>query len=109
MGFDQYHEPAGELPAATRTFARLCGSITEATWEEIDEEARSRLKPALAARKLVDFSGPRGWEHSATSLGRTKPVDPPGVDGVIAQQRRVLEVVELRAPFSLSRAELRDA
>ena len=29
MGFDQYHEPPGELPAATRTFARLCASLTE--------------------------------------------------------------------------------
>jgi uncharacterized protein len=29
MGFDQYHEPPGELPAATRTFARLCSSLTE--------------------------------------------------------------------------------
>src|ERR1700759_1078242 len=29
MGFDQYHEPPDELPAATRTFARLCASLTE--------------------------------------------------------------------------------
>ncbi len=29
MGFDQYHEPPGELPAETRTFARLCASLTE--------------------------------------------------------------------------------
>jgi uncharacterized protein len=29
MGFDQYHEPAAELPPATRTFARLCASLTE--------------------------------------------------------------------------------
>jgi hypothetical protein len=29
MGFDQYHEPPDELPAATRTFARLCSSLTE--------------------------------------------------------------------------------
>ena len=29
MGFDQYHEPAEELPARTRTFARLCASLTE--------------------------------------------------------------------------------
>jgi uncharacterized protein len=29
MGFDQYHEPPEELPAATRTFARLCASLTE--------------------------------------------------------------------------------
>ena len=29
MGFDQYHEPPEELPAPTRTFARLCASLTE--------------------------------------------------------------------------------
>jgi hypothetical protein len=29
MGFDQYHEPAHELPAHTRTFARMCASLTE--------------------------------------------------------------------------------
>ncbi len=29
MGFDQYHEPPNELPAATRTFARICASLTE--------------------------------------------------------------------------------
>ena len=29
MGFDQYHEPPGELPGETRTFARLCASLTE--------------------------------------------------------------------------------
>jgi hypothetical protein len=29
MGFDQYHEPPDELPEHTRTFARLCASLTE--------------------------------------------------------------------------------
>src|ERR1700745_2473488 len=29
MGADQYHEPPDELPAETRTFARLCASLTE--------------------------------------------------------------------------------
>ena len=29
MGFDQYHEPPDELPQTTRTFARLCASLTE--------------------------------------------------------------------------------
>jgi hypothetical protein len=29
MGFDQYHEPPEELSARTRTFARMCASLTE--------------------------------------------------------------------------------
>jgi hypothetical protein len=29
MGFDQYHEPSNEVPEETRTFARLCASLTE--------------------------------------------------------------------------------
>ena len=82
--------------------------ITEAAWRLLDDEARERLAPALAARKLVDFSGPRGWEHSATNLGRVESVaDSP--DGIDAAQRRVLPLVEVRAPFSVARSELADA
>jgi uncharacterized linocin/CFP29 family protein len=44
--------------------------LTGSDWGMIDEEARSRLKVALAARQLVDFDGPKGWSYSATSLGR---------------------------------------
>jgi hypothetical protein len=29
MGFEQYHEPADELSAQTRTFARMIVSLTE--------------------------------------------------------------------------------
>jgi hypothetical protein len=29
MGFDQYHEPPDELSSETRTFARMCASLTE--------------------------------------------------------------------------------
>lgn len=83
--------------------------VTEASWGLIDDEARERLTPTLASRKLVDFAGPHGWEHSATSLGRTSALAGAPVDGVTAVQRRVLPVVELRAPFAVSRAELRDA
>jgi uncharacterized linocin/CFP29 family protein len=83
--------------------------ITEAGWSVVDDEARERLTPALAARKLIDFAGPRGWEHSATNLGRTTALADAPIDGVAATQRRVLAVVELRVPFALARAELRDA
>ena len=83
--------------------------ITEATWRLIDEEARERLTPALAARKLIDFSGPHGWQYSATNLGRVTELSDGPLEHTFAAQRRVLPVVELRAPFSLSRSELRDA
>jgi uncharacterized linocin/CFP29 family protein len=80
--------------------------ITDRGWEELDEEARSQLVVTLAARKLVDFSGPHGWERAATNLGRAEPLPGTFAGGVDAQQRRVLALVEARAPFTLSRAEL---
>jgi uncharacterized linocin/CFP29 family protein len=83
--------------------------ITDAGWQLLDSEARDRLKPALAARKLVDFSGPHGWEHSATNLGRIESVQGSPADGVAGLRRRVLPLVEARANFELPRAELRDA
>jgi uncharacterized linocin/CFP29 family protein len=83
--------------------------ISDGVWKELDEEATSRLRPALAARQLVDFSGPHGWEYSATTLGRVTPLDSSPGDGISGQQRRVLPLIEVRADFELSRAELRDA
>src|SRR2546423_1702835 len=109
MGFDQYHEPPDELPQETRTFARLCASLTEDAWRLIDDEARARLTPALAARKLVDFAGPHGWQRSSVDLGRTRDLADVPADGLVAAQRQVLAMVELQAPFSVARSELRDA
>jgi len=83
--------------------------ISESGWEMLDREARDRLSPALAARRLVDYSGPQGWEHSATNLGRAGTLKGAPVKGVSALQRRVLALVELRADFQLALAELRDA
>jgi uncharacterized linocin/CFP29 family protein len=88
---------------------RSLAPITDAGWDLLDQEARDRLAPALAARKLVDFSGPLGWEHSATNLGRTEPLSSSPADGVSALTRRVLPLVELRADFALTRDQLRDA
>jgi uncharacterized linocin/CFP29 family protein len=83
--------------------------ISDAAWTLLDQEATERLTPALASRKLVDFSGPLGWEHSATNLGRTAPLASTPSDGVTGLHRRVLPLVEVRADFELSRSELRDA
>ena len=82
--------------------------ISDAGWQAIDDEAKARLKTYLAARKLVDFDGPKGWSHSATNLGRVSPVAQAPTDGVSARQRRVLPLVEFRAEFTVSRHELDD-
>jgi uncharacterized linocin/CFP29 family protein len=87
---------------------RSSAPISDAGWETLDREARERLVPALAARRLVDFSGPLGWTHSATNLGRTTALATAPSEGVSGLQRRVLPLVEARADFDLSREELRD-
>ena len=108
MGFDQYHEPPDELPPMNHLLRSLA-PISDSGWTLLDDEARQRLTPALAARKLVDFSGPHGWEHSASNLGRTAPLASAPCDGVSGLHRRVLPLVEVRAEFEISLAELRDA
>jgi uncharacterized linocin/CFP29 family protein len=81
--------------------------ITDSAWQEIDREARARVVPALAARRLVDFTGPGGWAHSAVNIGRSDDIDAPA-EGLRARQRRVMPLVEVRAAFALSRTELED-
>lgn len=80
--------------------------ITSETWELLDSEAVARLTPVLGARRFVDFAGPLGWQHSATNLGRVSAALTTPADGVTATRRQVLPLAEVRAPFSLSRAEL---
>jgi uncharacterized linocin/CFP29 family protein len=83
--------------------------ISDAGWAAIEEEARGRLKTYLAARKLVEFEGPKGWDYSATNLGRVTKFSKTPTDGVAARQRRVLPLIELRAEFTVSRPEVDDA
>lgn len=86
---------------------RELAPISERVWDEIEKEARRTLTNFLAARQLVDFSGPHGWDHSADSLGRLERVPGP-VDGVEAGIRVVQPLVELRHRFSMARADIDD-
>jgi len=87
---------------------RSLAPVTDSGWELLDGEAKQRLAPALAARRLVDFSGPHGWEHSATNLGRSEPLGVSPQEGVAARRRRVMALAELRADFTVSLQELAD-
>lgn len=88
---------------------RELAPISTAAWLEIEKEAKRTLKTTLAARRIVDFKGPHGWEMSAVGLGRTQSIElPAGNDNVTARLRRVLPLVELRVPFELRRDDLND-
>ena len=82
---------------------RELAPITDGAWTQIDEEAGRSLKHFLAARRLVDFSGPLGWEFSAVDVGRIEAVDGGPPLGVEVARRKVLPLVELRSPFTLDR------
>ena len=69
--------------------------VTDRAWEAIDNEATRSLKHYLAARRLIDFEGPHGWEHSAVDLGRVRPLGKGPIEGVSAVRRSVLPLVEL--------------
>lgn len=79
--------------------------VSDAAWGEVSEETRRTLEHFLAARKLVDFVGPLGWEASSVPLGHVEAVEASS-PGVRASRRVVQPLVELRASFTLSRAEL---
>lgn len=85
---------------------RELAPISAEAWEQIESEARRALKVTLAARKLVDFNGPLGWDASAISLGRAERLKAAPEKGVEARRRHTQALIELRVPFELSREEL---
>ena len=64
MGFDQYHEPPDELPVATRTFARLCASLTAIGWYE----QRPAVEADPGAASIMRDA--QGEEHTRGPLAR---------------------------------------
>src|ERR1700741_3309140 len=85
---------------------RELAPISDAAWKGIEAEAKRTLKGTLAARRVVDFTGPLGWDHSAVNTGRTDALREPPAARIEGRLRRGPPLVELRAPFELARAEL---
>jgi uncharacterized linocin/CFP29 family protein len=85
---------------------RSLAPITAEGWAQIDAEASRVLKLHLAARKLVDFSGPHGWTLGAVNTGRLKRIAK-GVGLEVAHAvREVIPLVELRSSFTMPTMEL---
>src|SRR4051794_4892729 len=68
MGFDQYHEPPEELPAETRTFARLCASLTEEAEAIGWYEQRLAVEPNAAARAVMANAVGEEFKHFSMDL-----------------------------------------
>jgi uncharacterized linocin/CFP29 family protein len=86
---------------------RELAPISDAAWAQIEEEASRTLKRYLAARRVMDVQGPQGTALSAVGTGHLSRIEAPG-EGILARQRIVNPVVELRVPFELDRQQIDD-
>jgi uncharacterized linocin/CFP29 family protein len=84
---------------------RELAPVSAAAWANLEEEARRTFARHAAARKAVDVTGPDGLTLAGLGTGHVTAIDPPS-DGVAAVLRDWRPVVELRVPFTLSRAEI---
>jgi uncharacterized linocin/CFP29 family protein len=86
---------------------RELAPISDAAWSEIEEETSRTIKRYLAGRRVVDVQGPGGMALSAIGTGHLRNLATPG-DGILARQREVKPLVELRVPFELDRQQIDD-
>src|SRR6202161_4206166 len=86
---------------------RELAPISDSAWAQIEEEAARTLKRYLAGRRVVDVKEPGGVMLSAIGTGHLHNIEAPG-DVIVARQREVKALVELRAPFQLERQAIDD-
>ena len=86
---------------------RELAPVSDAAWALIEEETSRTLKRYLAGRRVVDVHGPEGTALSAIGTGHLRTIAAPS-DGVVASQREVKALVELRVPFDLDRQTIDD-
>ncbi|MFT9000233.1 MAG: family 1 encapsulin nanocompartment shell protein [Acetobacter syzygii] len=79
--------------------------ISAEAWVQIEEEASRTIRRHLAGRRVVDTPEPKGTSFAGVGTGRGKKIAASD-NGVLAVQREVLPLVELRVPFTLSREEI---
>jgi uncharacterized linocin/CFP29 family protein len=86
---------------------RELAPISEAAWVQIEEEITRTFKRYVAGRRVVDVQGPKHFDLSAVGTGHLRTIESPR-DGILARQRDVKALVELRVPFELDRSAIED-
>lgn len=94
-------------PENVTNLHRELAPITPAAWAEIEDEARRTFRRNLAGRRVVDVSGPDGPELAAVGTGHLSGIEGPA-PGVRSRLREAQPLVELRVPFTVSRAAVDD-
>jgi uncharacterized linocin/CFP29 family protein len=86
---------------------RELAPISDAAWAQIEEEITRTFKRYIAGRRVVDVHAPEGVGLSAVGTGHLRPIAAQ-TDAIIARQREVKPLVELRVPFELGREMIDD-
>ena len=86
---------------------RELAPVSDAAWIQIEEETTRTLKRYLAGRRVVDVSSTGGVALPGVGTGHLRPISAPE-EGIIAMQRQVKPLLELRVPFELSRQMIDD-
>ncbi len=68
MGTNQYHEPASDLPAATRTLARMFAGLQEEAEAIGWYEQRMSVEPDKAAKAIMQNAQTEEMKHFAMDL-----------------------------------------
>src|SRR5213082_1398463 len=94
MGTHQYHEPADELPQDTRTFARLCASLTEEAEAIGWYEQRLALETDPEAAAVMRDAQGEEFKHFAMDLEfllRRTPLWREIAEGILFQGGDIVE------------------
>ncbi len=97
MGFDQYHEPANELSAETRTFARMIASLTEEAEAINWYEQRLAVEPNQQARAIMANAQGEEFKHFGMDLEfllRQKPKWKVALQGILFKEGAIVEHAE---------------
>ena len=94
MGFEQYHEPAGELSAETRTFARMIVSLGEEAEAINWYEQRISVERDKSARAIMRNAQKEEFKHFSMDLEwlfRAKPEWKEIAQGVLFKEGDIVE------------------
>jgi len=110
MGFDQYHEPPDELPATTRTFARLCASLTEEAEAIGWYEQRIAVEADHEAKAIMGNAQAEEFKHFCMDLEfllRRTPLWREIAEGILFTEGEIVELGEEAEEGALEDVEAR--